>query len=83
MARGRGKFFGLWLMLIGATLYFPFQEFLQSSEYTSSEEFFEDLLMWVIAAGVVIVPIVCFFGFRGKKSSSETTVGERKDSPAR
>ena len=71
MARGRGKFFGLWLLLVAAALYIPFQEFLRSREYGSSDEFFQDLLVWVVIIGIIVTPIISVIAFRRRKRAEK------------
>ena len=70
-AMGRGKFFGLWLLLVGATLYIPFQEYLQTSNYADADEFFQDVLVWVVTGGLLLVPFALMVGARRRERETD------------
>lgn len=61
MARRSKKFFKLWFLLLLAALVGPFQSFLAAKQYQSANEFFEEILDWVITGSVLLSPFFILF----------------------
>jgi hypothetical protein len=61
MARRKGKYLGLWLLLGCCTLYLPFRSYLADSGYENAEEFFQDLLVGAILLSAVVLVVVVIY----------------------
>ena len=77
----KGSQSAILLIIACAALYIPFHQFIQSRGYESTEEFFQDVVLVLIIAGIIILPILALYRLtREPKKKKKPESGEPKAS---
>lgn len=83
MAHGSRKFLQIWSLLIIAVLAIPFQRFLETNQYKSANEFFEEILPWVVFLGAIFILPFAAFTFRRRKRKRQSSLQNKNNSQNR